>query len=309
MNSPGELRSRPGGEIIENAFENLDLSLLPATDYTLVDLKEYFRRQLPPAHSCLTLPFVSQRGCRMAQSAGRCIFCSIQSSGAPRAIPPQEAARRIAFLAKKFGVGYIYEGSDDFIADPEWFREFTAVGVKLKLPILHVFVRPAILNRGNLAALKSVNARYLNLGIESLSAAVLHGLSKCANVEVNKRAVALTLEAGLVPNLNLVLGLPGETRKTLSETFSELKKMKLPIEACRRVSLPTLAVFPGTVIWKRLLEKEPKYRGLDILKYDESFKDWLKHFCNVELADVQAAKAVMEKFFTTRMAWLRGQGK
>ncbi|HNW43817.1 MAG TPA: radical SAM protein [Elusimicrobiales bacterium] len=294
-----------GGKLVENPVESLDLASLPPVDYTLVDLKKYFRLQRPPAHTCRTLPFVAQRGCRLAR-AGRCVFCSIQSSGGYRSLPPAEAARRMARLASEFGVGYIYEGSDDFIADPAWLKEFaaTVAADKLIMPILHVFVRPAIVSRKNLAVLKSVNARYLNLGIESMSAAILRGLSKGATVEINHRAVALTLEAGLVPNINLIMGLPGESRATLSETFSELKKMQLPLEASRRVSLPTLAVFPGTEVWRRLLTKEPKYRGLDVLNYDESYSDWLKHFCDVSLEDVRAAKAAMEKFFTVRMARL-----
>lgn len=293
----------PGGGIVSNPVENHDLAALPPVDYSLVDLKEYFKRQKPPAHSCLTLPFVSQRGCRLAMGTGRCIFCSIQSNGPTRAITPEQAARQMAFLASEHGVGYIYEGSDDFIADPAWFREFVSVAAGLKMPILHVFVRPSILNHANLTALRSVNARYLNLGIESLSDTVLANLNKrkCPRAEVNLRGVKLAMEEGLVPNLNLVLGLPGETRETLSETFAALKALELPYDSCRKISLPTLAVFPGTEVWRRLLGKEPKYKGQDMLSYDESFADWVRHFCGASVEDIRAAKAVMEKYFAARM--------
>ncbi len=298
----------PGGKIIENLVEILDMARLPPVDYTLVKLADYFRRQLPPAHSCLTLPFAAQRGCRLAQGAGRCAFCSIQSSGGVRALPPEAAALQISFLARKFGVGYVYESSDDFVSDPDWLKQY-ASAAGLERPVLHVHASASLLNPGNISLLKAVNAQFVNMGIESMSAAVLRALGKGSTVAGNRRAILRLMEAGLTPNVNLILGLSGETRETLSETFSELKKLKLPAGACRRISLPTLAVFPGTGVWRRLLAKEPKYHGQDMLNYEESFRDWLKHFCGVSEADVMSAKVAIEDFFVARRKLLERSGQ
>ena len=298
----------PGGEIVENPVEELDLAALPPVNYDLIRPEDYFRLQKPPAHSARSLPFISQRGCRWAQGPGRCIFCSIQSHGPTRALRPEDAALRMAGLKKKYGVGCLFEGSDDFVADGAWFKEFVRAGRSLDLPELQVFARCSILNRSNLAGLRAVNARFIKLGVESLSGRVMTALKKGVTVEMNLRAIRLALEAGLTPNINLVLGLPGETRETLSETFAAIKKLDLPVESCRWASILTLAVLPGTEVWTRLLEKEPKYRGRDLLDYDESYRDWLHHFCGVTQAEVLGAKAAMEKYFSTRMEWLLRNG-
>ena len=290
-----------GGKIVENPVETMDLAALPETDYELADLKEYFKRQTPPAHTHLTLPYVAQRGCRLSQGSARCMFCSIQSSGPCRSLPPERAARALAGFVKKFGVGYVYEGSDDWIADMRWVQEFAAAAKGLKLPVLQLFVLPSRLNQRNLALLRSINVRYLSLGTESLAGGTLRALSKGATPEVNLRAINVTREAGLVPNINLILGLPGESRGTLSETFAAVKRLDLPADAWRRFSCPRLALFPGTEVHRRLLAREPKYRGLDFINADSSFRDWTKHFCSVTLEEVMAAQAAMLKYASTRL--------
>ena len=104
----------PGGKIIENPVAPLDLAKLPPADYTLVSLEAYFRLQ--PAHSRGTLPFASQRGCKWAEGPGRCIFCSIQSTGGLRAIAQAAAALRMADLAMEF----MHEGTPRIAKKAVW---------------------------------------------------------------------------------------------------------------------------------------------------------------------------------------------
>jgi radical SAM superfamily enzyme YgiQ (UPF0313 family) len=299
----------PGGAVLENEVETLDLAALPPVDYEVADLEAYFKLQRPPAHACLTLPFVAQRGCRLSQGAGRCIFCSIQTSGPCRSVPPAEAARRMAGLAAKYGVGYVYEGSDDLVADSAWFREFAAVAAGLKMPVLQVHALPSRLNAGILKALGSINAGYLALGVESLSDIVLSRLGKGATARSNRSAIERICAAGLVPNVNLILGLPGESRRSLSETFAALRELDLPADAWRRFSCPRVALFPGTEIFRMLLKKEPKYHGLDYISADESFADWVRHFCELEAADVMAARDIFHKLAESRISGRRGGRK
>ncbi|OGS11932.1 MAG: hypothetical protein A2285_10050 [Elusimicrobia bacterium RIFOXYA12_FULL_57_11] len=289
----------PGGKIIENPVAPLDLAKLPPADYTLVSLEAYFRLQ--PAHSRGTLPFASQRGCKWAEGPGRCIFCSIQSTGGLRAIAPAAAALRMADLAK-LGARYIFEGSDDFPADQAWLKEFASRAAGLKFPALRLFARASTLNQANVALLKAANARYVSVGVESMSDAVLRCVGKGASAALNRRAIALLLKAGILPKIHVILGLPGETRATFSAGFAEFKKMELPVESPEPVLLTsTFAVYPGTEAWRRLLAREPGYRGRDIVDEKVLFRAWLKHFSRLTEGDIDSARAALERLFAARV--------
>ena len=290
----------PGGRVIENPAADLDLAGLPPVDYTLVRVEDYFRLQ--PAHSRGILPFASQRGCKWADGPGRCFFCSIQSRGGLRAVPPGEAARRMAFLAGKLGARYIFEGSDDFPADPEWLERFAAAAAKPGFPALKIFARASTLNARNIALLKKANTRYVSVGVESMSDAVLRKAGKGSSAMTNQRAVSMLLKAGITPKIHVILGLPGETKATLSTTLAEFKKMELPSESREKVLLiSTFAVYPGTDALRRLLVKEPKYRGADIVDEQALFHDWLKHFSRVDASAIAAAQSALERLFAARV--------
>ena len=293
----------PGGELIENAVENMDFSKLPPVDYSLVNLEQYFLRQKRITAGLgigRTLSFIAQRGCKWASGAGRCIFCGIQTMGGVRCIPPDSAARQLSALYKKYGVRHVYEAGDDYPANPAWLKEFSRAASRLQMPALDIYAKASTLNKDNVALLKAAGVKYVCVGVESFSDDILRRLNKGANAAVNRRAVSLLLGAGLIPNTALILGLPGETRETLSLTFSELKKLNLPPECCQRVCLNIVGICPGTGLWELLLEKEPRYRGLDQPDGGELLRDYLKHFCEVGEEDLAAARKVFSDYFTLR---------
>ncbi len=292
----------PRGKVVENPSENLDLARLPPVDYTLADLGAYFRLQ--PAHSRRMVSFASQRGCKWAEGAGRCTFCGIQAKGL-RALPPETAAAQLAHLYGKLGVRHVYECSDDFPADAAWLERFAAAAAGKKTPVLKIFARASSLTPRVIALLKAVRANYISLGIESMSDAVLRGVGKGASVALNRRAIALTAGAGLVPIVNLILGLPGETRATLAGTLAEMKKLELPEISWKMVRLAVFSVLPGTEVRRRFLAKEPKYRGSDLPGDSGFYDDWRRHFCGVDGQDILSSYAALEKLFADKIRGIR----
>ncbi|OGR94154.1 MAG: hypothetical protein A2016_05255 [Elusimicrobia bacterium GWF2_62_30] len=303
----------PGGQLAENPVEIMDFSRLPPVDYTLLDLERYFKiqeRKMGKLGIGRTLSFIAQRGCKWAAGAGRCIFCGIQTMGGVRCIPPESAARQLSSLYRKYGVRHVYEAGDDYPANPAWLREFSAAASRLKMPALEVYAKATTLNPANAALLKAAGVKYVCVGVESFSDDILRRLNKGASAAVSRRAVSVLLEAGLIPNTALILGLPGETRETLSLTLSELKKIGLPPDCCQRTCLNIVAICPGTRLWQMLLEKEPKYRGQDLPDSHELRLDYLKHFCEAGEADLEAALKVFSNYFAARAkAGRPGRGK
>ena len=282
--------------LAKNPVENPDLSELPPADYSLVDLKAYFRIQPPDSRG--SVPFMSQRGCKWAEAYGRCMFCSIQYRGL-RVLPPAEVVRRAALLKKKLGVRYLFESCDDFAADGEWLKELAGRASKAETPVWKVYARAASLGAKTAALLKGANVGYVSVGIESFSDRVLPLLSKGVSSKTNKDAISLLVSAGITPRMLLILGLPGESRESLAENLAALKTLRLTPESWRNLQLTQFAVYPGTAAWARLLQKERKYRGMDILDSPNLFDDWLKHFCKADGPMIDSARKEMEAFISS----------
>jgi len=285
------------GGLVENPVETPELSGLPPADYSLVDLKAYFRTQPPDSRGSVS--FMSQRGCKWAEAYGRCMFCSIQYKGL-RLIPPAEVVKRASFLRKQLGVRYLFESCDDFAADGEWLKELAGYSSKTKTPVWKVYARAASLNSRTSRLLKDANVGYVSVGIESFSDRVLPFLSKGVSSKTNKDAIDLLVGAGITPRMLLILGLPGESPESLDENLAALKTLRLTAESWRNLQLTLFAVYPGTKAWARLLEKERKYRGMDILDADRLFHDWVKHFCKVDSRRIDAARKEMEIFISSK---------
>jgi radical SAM superfamily enzyme YgiQ (UPF0313 family) len=289
-----------GGGVKENPCAEADLAAPVPADYSLAPPKKYFALQ--SGRYAPVLPFVSQRGCRWAQGPGRCFFCSISTRGGLRALPPEETVERLRELGARHGAGCVFEGSDDFPADPAWLERFAAAASRRRLPELRVFARATTLTPASVKLLKFSGVKAVSIGVESMSAEVLRRARKGSSPAANSRAMRLLLEAGILPKVHLILGLPGETRATLSETLANFKKMPLPAASPERVLLAsTFAVYPGTRAWRDLLRLEPAFAGTDRFDEEALFAAWLRHFTGLTAGDVEAARTALERLFAARV--------
>jgi B12-binding domain/radical SAM domain protein len=115
-------------------------------------------------------------------------------------------------------------------------------------------VRPEHVTRESLALLKRyVDNDNLIIGAQSGSQRVLDASHRGHSVEAAIQAVRLTVEAGFKPNVDLLFGLPGETREDLDATLRlarELSQMGARLHAHTFMPLPGTPfnhAMPGTV--------------------------------------------------------------
>ena len=90
----------------------------------------------------------------------------------------------------------------------------------------------------------------VNYGQESGSESILKEYRKGVTVRQNIEVTRLTEELGIRSTVQLVIGSPGETSATISETIQFLKDL-----GCRQYSLNYLLPFPQTPIWQYVQEK------------------------------------------------------
>jgi anaerobic magnesium-protoporphyrin IX monomethyl ester cyclase len=97
-----------------------------------------------------------------------------------------------------------------------------------------------------MAAARRAGVYQVSIGAESGSPALLEAMNKRITVEQLQRAVQLVMNEGINCHTNWIVGYPGETRQTLSQTLELVKRMK-PTTAGFTVLTP----YPGTHVYEQ----------------------------------------------------------
>ncbi len=101
----------------------------------------------------------------------------------------------------------------------------------------------------------------------------------------------------LLPGINFVLGLPGETKETYILNRQFLEKLLENNIKVRRVNIRLATVFPGTPLWNM---RDIVYRNIRRhRKYIESFRYWVRHVFDIEnLRRILPKGTILRKLYT-----------
>ncbi len=99
------------------------------------------------------------------------------------------------------------------------------------------------IDQEKLEQMKKAGLEIIYYGIESLSDKVLDKIGKSTNVKKIKKAIELTLKAGITPAAFLIIGLPGETEQSLKKMLDFVKHYKIPVTPYLLCPLPGTELF------------------------------------------------------------------
>lgn len=224
----GETVSTPPRPLVE------DLDRLPQPAWDLLPIARY--RVLEGKVGVL-----SSRGCPYG-----CVFCvghrMVGHKGRFRS--PEQVVDEMEWLAH---VGFSSIGIDD---DLFTLKKSHALGICMeiqsrKLPITwHAFARVDTVTPELLRAMSEAGCTDLLFGVESGSQEVLDKIGKGITLEQVSKAVRMGRDAGIRIFASFVLGLPGETRRSLRATAQFARSL-----GCQ-YGFHVLSPFPGTRIWE-----------------------------------------------------------
>ncbi len=226
-------------------IENLDDLPLPA--WHLYDIDKYFSSYLNSRKNPVG-PIETSRGCTFG-----CCFCSKVIFG--RSFRAKSAQRVIDELERMLKLGFreIHIWDDNFSTDMERAKLICDLIIKkgLKFP-WNIFngLRVDRVDEELLFKLKKAGCYRVSIGIESGNQGVLDNIGKNITLEKVRNAVALIKKAKIECLGFFILGLPGETEKTMQETINFAKELKLDFAKTGIVS-----PFPGTPLYQQW-EKE-----------------------------------------------------
>lgn len=202
-------------------------------DFSFVDYPRYGDHLIDGTRA---ISLLTSRGCPFG-----CRFC-----GSPKAFgrsvtyyPLQEVVSNMSRLSSKYGFRAFRIMDDTFTLNNRRVIEFcdlvSPFGWRMSCLTNVRTVRAATLQR-----MRSAGFEFVAIGAESANEAVLKLANKRQSQEDIRRAVAMINDAGLKAEVLFIIGLPGETVGSLSETISLAKELK-----AYRVHAQFFTPFPG----------------------------------------------------------------
>ena len=278
-----------------NDLPFLELDLLSSMDAYWSNLRDlYVKPGYYPDYVDKPSLVYSHKGCCYADHASggiNCIFCS-RVTPVWRFKDPSRIWKEISWLVEKYGVNMIWDTSDSFMHNREWFMNFCREkrdNPRLKdiNPCLAIYTRADDLCDPLMVEnLRAINCFQVFVGFESGDQKMLSYTNKGTTVDDNIRA-ADNLKMNEIEILpSFVLGLPGETKETLQKTL-EFAVAIVEAGCVIEVNSSILTPIPGSRAFRKLLKT---LNGQDIKKQlltddlnVEALRElWVKHFCDVD---------------------------
>jgi radical SAM superfamily enzyme YgiQ (UPF0313 family) len=226
---------RHNGKIMHNPDRGLihDLDGLPLPAYHLLPLDRYERAYI-----------MTSRGC-----PGHCTFCGshIIFGRRTRYRSHMLVVDEMEML-KKYGFDYIWFTDDTFTLDKKRTHdicdEIIRRGLKMKWICMS---RVNTVDGELLLKMKRAGCIRVNFGIECGDVAVIRKIKKGIRIEDVRKAFGMAKEAGLETTAYLMVGLPGQTWKSVLKTNELLKEIRPTI-----TSVTVLVPYPDTEIYMEM---------------------------------------------------------
>ena len=188
----------------------------------------------------------STKGC-----VARCTFCHRWDRGF-RQIPPEKVIGRIRTLIEKYNVGFVMFGDENFGSDLKALDELIERIRPLDILWQVGGIRARTIDPARLRRMREAGCVSLYYGFETGSPDILKVMEKNLDLSHNLNAARSTHEAGLFTVYQLVLGMPGETHRTISETIEMVKQITefLPEPPFQYLSINYIQALPGTPVYE-----------------------------------------------------------
>lgn len=206
-------------------IENLDE--IPFYDYGLLNTDDYGLNPAITAYASIdekkqNFHVMTSRGC-----PHRCCFCSSHTvhGKAMRYYSISRVRADFLRLRDEYGAKTLIFQDDHFVADKK--RALDIIDSVKELKVTAVFqngIALYALDRKMLEALKRAGVNQLLLSVESGSERVLKEIMhKPLDLKIINRVAADCRELGIYTNVNILIGLPGETKQDIEEARAFLK--------------------------------------------------------------------------------------
>jgi len=245
-----------------------NLDSLADPDYSMVDLQSYKRK----IDGHLMVSVLTSRGCPM-----RCSFCVVNVLyRTAKFRSPKAVAKEIRGIIDKYGFRSFNFMDDTFFIDKPRTHRLLELLEPLKINF-RCHGRVGFDTKDDYVRLKKAGCKQICWGIESGSQFILDQMNKHATVTQGKQAIAWAKELGILDRIFLIVGLPGESEKTLDDTRRFIEEVDPS-----QYFVSTFQPYPGTDVWR-----EPGKYGVtkiyrNFSRYIQIYGNNLGGGCNID---------------------------
>ncbi|MBW2063655.1 MAG: B12-binding domain-containing radical SAM protein [Deltaproteobacteria bacterium] len=228
--------------------------LFPMTTYLSEPHRGFNQQGSREDHGLMSI--MASRGCPF-----HCLYCDHTIKGyRPRYRSVERVIQEIKASLMEYGdrIKTFHFWDDILIWDKEWTRKFCECLLQEKLDMkwscnAHV----NLVEYPLISLMKEAGCTNVRFGIESGSQGILDALNKGVNVDRALDALKTCLEAGLSLTLYFMVGMEGETDRTVNETIAFLDRLITPFNVYQfnKIHLFMLTPFPGTELFDLACQK------------------------------------------------------
>jgi radical SAM superfamily enzyme YgiQ (UPF0313 family) len=269
----------------------------------LIGIENYPKTALGQIHT--------SRGCNYS-----CAYCSspIIWKKKVRFRSVKNVVEEIIYLYSTYQIRDYNFADDNFTLDPERMQAICRGILDKRLKIhWQCCARADIHRQFDLAALKLMRragCQNLCIGFESGSQAILDHAKRGINIAETEALMKMIKNAGIKLHADFIIGLPGENKMTLNQTFEMMKNVWKKNHAT--ISVAIFKSYPGTATFKQKVL--PDYKELhnqfrEIFKYAEtcnikSLSGNTRFLKNRITEAISSPKELKSLFIKTVKAWI-----
>lgn len=203
---------------------------------------------------------LTTRGCMMG-----CSFCSHRVFWRSdwRARDPKKVITEVRHLVDEYQVEFITLVDPYPTKDRARWEEQLDLLIEAKINVrllMETRVEDIIRDKDILPKYRDAGIIHMYLGAESSSDAMLESLNKGTDVDMNKRAIDLLREHGIMTEASFMIGFPNETWESIDKTVAEAIRLNPDIAV-----FPVITPMPFTPLYKEMKER---IRVFDYSKYN-----------------------------------------
>jgi len=234
---------------------------IPMLDYSLVDMSRF--SGISPVGASPSMAKMDSRGCPF-----ECIFCNtpIFWGKKVRYRSPKLVMDEVCFLHRHYGIKEMFFQDDTFNLNHEWAEEIFDRIISEELNQTMCFkiccrVNEKLFTQKFLDKAKEAGVWNIFFGIESGCQSMLDAMKKGITLAEIERAIVMTNKAHIRSQCSFIIGMPGESHSTISQTVDFVNKI-----GPSAVGYCYACPFPMTEFDKEVTEKGHK-REMDYADY------------------------------------------
>jgi radical SAM superfamily enzyme YgiQ (UPF0313 family) len=273
-----------------NKIENIDLETTPHANWKdFISLKQYFNNSqknlLATSYKRPTMIY-SRKGCMWRQKSGGCIFCA-RMYNLHRIKSPQHTVDEIKRLIDDHKTDFIFDASDDFLDNMEWFNSFYNIYKKIKnKPVLRVYSRVNYLTDDTCRMLKELRVEELIVGFENGDNEVLASMNKGSTVQMNNNALKMTQKNNIKVYATFIIGGVGVDRKRLVHARNYIMNFQKETNI-KSIVVHLLKPLPNSRAFEMLMKKlNNTMQDRDFVDSKDLIQLWVKNFCKISFSEL-----------------------